>query len=262
MTSFRRVTRSPMRSAQIILIAALAFGGLWSVDAASAATGDSAADSPQNGYGLSVTVTSPTPTPTPAPSHAPNAPVSGGARSGPAATQRTTTTVDAATVTTPVEVKPTSNQVSLGGKFFLDGVQSSYQPTVNPFDGTLTIEFTVKNVSNETVDAVARFWATGPFGNDLGSVEAVPVAQLAPGESRIVSADLRGVGQWVAINVGYTFTPPDTIDGIAMNPITRTAFVFIFPWAFAVIALLCVSLAVTARFLLTRERVDVAPVAV
>ncbi|MGO4102904.1 hypothetical protein AB4Y63_03040 [Leifsonia sp. YAF41] len=251
MTSIRRASRAPLRTVQLVLAAALAFGALCSAGAASATTDDSGAGLTQNGYGLTVTVTSPTP----APSSTPPRPPGG-------TPQRTTTTVDTAKTTTPLATVPTSNQVSLGGKLFLDGVQSSYQPSVNPFDGTVNIEFTVKNVSNETVDAAARFWATGPFGNDLGSVEAVPVEKLAPGESRIVSAELPGVGQWVFVNAGYTFTPPETIDGVATTPITRTAALLIFPWAVAVLALLGVSVVVAARFLLTRERVNVAPVTV
>ncbi|GAA3883898.1 hypothetical protein GCM10022381_27610 [Leifsonia kafniensis] len=262
MTTIPRVTRRPVRAGQVLLLAALALCGLWSAGSASATPGENGVDSPQSGYGLSVTVTSPTPTP--APPHTSTDPVVGGAgsASGSASAQRTTTTVDAAKTTTPVVATPTSSQVSLGGKLFLDGVESAYRPSVNPFDGTVSIGFTVKNVSNETVDASARFWATGPFGNDLGSVDAVPVTQLAPGESRIVSAELPGVGQWVLINAGYTFTPPATIDGVAVAPISRTAPLFIFPWALTVVALLGVSAVVAVRFLLTRERVGLAPVSV
>lgn len=263
MTSIRRASRVPARTVQVVLAAALAFGGLGAAGAASATTDDTGAGGAKNGYELSVTVTSPTPAPSSAPPRTPGGAVaSGHGASGSGSPQRTTTTVDTAKTTSPLATVPTSNQVSLGGKLFLDGVQSSYQPSVNPFDGTVNIEFTVKNVSNETVDAAARFWATGPFGNDLGSVEAVPVEKLAPGESRIVSAELPGVGQWVFVNAGYTFTPPETIDGVATTPITRTAALLIFPWAVAVLALLGVSVVVAARFLLTRERVNVAPVTV
>lgn len=259
-TNQRLTTRGPGRAARVLLVASLALGGLFSAGAASAATTDDGAS--ESGYGLSVTVTSPTPTPTPDPSAPPVGPTAGGNGAGSAPVQRTTTTVDTKTTTTPLAAVPTSNQVSLGGKLFLDGVRSSYQPSVNPFDGTVTVGFTVKNVSNETIDADARFWATGPFGNDLGSVDKVAVTKLAPGESRVVSAELAGVGQWIFINAGYTFTPPATIDGVAVAPISRTAPLFVFPWALAVVALLGVSAVVAARFLLSRERVGLAPVSV
>ena len=265
MTTIPRVTTlGPVRTrraVQVVLVAALAVGGLWSASAASATTADDG--SGQSGYGLSVTVTSPTPTPTPATSPTLTPPVTpGSSAAGSSPVQRTMTTVDTKTTTTPVVAVPTSNQASLGGKLFLDGVHSSYQPSVNPFDGTVTVAFTVKNVSKETVDATARFWATGPFGNDIGSVDKMAVTQLAPGESRVVSAELPGVGQWIFINAGYTFTPTATIDGVAVAPISRTAPLFIFPWGVAVIALLGVGSVVAIRFLLTRERTGVEPVSV
>lgn len=260
MMTTSRNTRALLRNPAVLLTLTLAVGGLLLAAGSTGARADDLpGDSRGGAYDLSVTVV--TPTPTPGASVPPTPPASGGSNGGgasPASSQRTTTTVDAATTVTPVSAPLASGQTSLGGKLFLDGVRSVYRPSVNPFDGTVFLEFTVKNVSNETVDASAQFWANSPFGSELGVVEDVAVAQLAPGESRIVSAEISGIAQWIVLDAGYTFTPPASIEGIAMDAVSRSALLFVFPWALSVVGFIAVAGVFAVRLVLTRERTSLA----
>lgn len=254
MTTLRN-TGALLRNPALLLTLTLAVGGLLvAASTVSARADDLPGDSRGGAYDLSVTVVTPTPTPSPGASVPPATGGSNGGSATPASSQRTTTKVDAATTVTPVSTPLASGQTSLGGKLFLDGVRSVYRPSVNPFDGTVFLEFTVKNVSNETVDASAQFWANSPFGSELGVVEDIAVAQLAPGESRIVSAEISGIAQWIVLDAGYTFNPPASIEGVAMDAVSRSALLFVFPWALSVVGFIVVAGTFAVRLILTRER--------
>jgi len=137
--------------------------------------------------------------------------------------------------------------VDLGGIVHVGGLTSDVRLSANPFGGAALLSFTVRNVSASTFDATADFWIQGPFGNRLASIDAVTIAQLKAGESRVVSAEVPGVGQWTVVTAHATFRPPAEVDGTTLSPLTRDATVFVFPWFAVLVVLLAAVILVAVR---------------
>jgi hypothetical protein len=135
----------------------------------------------------------------------------------------------------------------MGGVVHVGGLASDVRLSANPFGGSAVLSFTVRNVSKSTFDATADFWIEGPFGNRLASVDAVTIAQLKAGESRVISADVPGIGQWPVLTAHATFRPPAEVDGTSLSPLTRDATVFVFPWFVALLALLGAAVVAVVR---------------
>ncbi len=140
---------------------------------------------------------------------------------------------------------PAPGDVDLGGVVHVGGLLSDVRISPNPFGGSALLSFTVRNVSKSTFDATADFWMEGPFGNRVAQVDAVSVPQLKAGESRVVSAELPGVGQWAVLTAHATFRPPAEVEGTQLSPLTRDVTVFVLPWMI-VSALLLAGIAVVA----------------
>lgn len=132
-----------------------------------------------------------------------------------------------------------AGEVSLGGVLYLGGLESSAELSPNPLDGRVNLWFTVRNASKQQVDASARFWMTSVFGNTLDSLDVV-VPAIKPGEQRVVRATLHNGGQWMLLPAHATLTPPDSVDGVSLAPVTRDATVFLFPWLLVILGLLVV----------------------
>jgi hypothetical protein len=207
----------------VAFVPTLAGAGVLTVLALLAGAGSAAAvDDPlPEGIGITVTVgpgtasnTAPAPTP-------------------PRTTNTTTrTTVNGTTVVTDSQSppEPTADERSIGGVLYVSGLATAYAPSINPLGGELSAHFTVRNVSTATIDGTARFWVTSPLGTEISAVDPVDVSGLKPGESRVIDATLPGVGQWTFATAHYTYTPPATVDGVPLEPMTRDAFVFLPPW--------------------------------
>jgi hypothetical protein len=158
----------------------------------------------------------------------------------------------------PEGSEPGIDEIAIAGGLYLSDISGSSSPTFNPFDGRTDLWMTVRNLSDETVEATADFSLATLWGTRIdGSV--VKVSGLKPGEVRVVSATLHGSGQWPAIVGRATFTPPDTVAGQQTAPVSRAAVVYVFPWLVLVLAVIVgvalIVLRVTTRFV----REDVAP---
>lgn len=214
------------------------------------------------GTPLSVNVTdgstaTPTPTPTPQGSVSPAAvvpvtgpagrssgsPATGGSGAGPAAG-------GGGGGGAPAGSSSPSDEVNVAGMLYVGGVNASAIPSLDPSEGTVSLWFTVRNASTSVIDATASFWMDGAiFANRLDAVENVPVAGLQPGETRVVSVDLHHGGQWTLLSAHATLTPPASVDGTALTPVTRDALVVLFPWLLALAAVLLVLTVVLVRVL-------------
>lgn len=150
-----------------------------------------------------------------------------GGSGSPAGGTGNTVVTGGARATAPV---PADDEFDLGGVVFISGVTSGYGWSINPFAGETHAEFTVHNVSQFTIDGSAAFQLVGPFGNEITRVDGITLDQLKPDESRIVEATLTGLGQWTFFTIHATFTPPDSVGGTALTPITRDGFLFVLPW--------------------------------
>lgn len=172
--------------------------------------------------GITVQVTPSPPTPT--------SPASGSGSQGTGSTPRQSTS-GGQNVST--DVKPDTADADddgIGGVIFLSGLSTRVVPSLHPLRGELVVEFTVRNASDTAFDSSAHFWVDGPFGNTISDVDAVQVAGLQPGESRVVSAILPGIGQWTILNAHAVYTPPSSVEGIELTAATRDTVVFAVPW--------------------------------
>lgn len=214
--TFAGIGRSLAAAAGAVVLAALVTGAAG----VGASTPTPTDGPPPAGLNLEVTVV-------PGKGSAPTTPPA------PTTTNRTTSTTEGGTtvVTGPVSAPALDEgEYSLGGILYISGLSTEYQPSIDPLAGELHTHFTVRNVSNATIDSTARFWVTGPFGTELSAVDPVDIAGLKPDETTMVSATLTGVGQWTFATAHVTITPPETVDGVALEPMTRDAFVFLPPW--------------------------------
>ncbi|MGA1836284.1 hypothetical protein VD659_05055 [Herbiconiux sp. 11R-BC] len=150
----------------------------------------------------------------------------------------TRTTVNGSTTVTGSTTPPTPgpDDYSIGGILYVSGLSTEYTPSINPLSGQLRARFTVLNVSGTIIDSTARFSSTNAFGAEFSVVDSVPIAGLKPNESRVVDATLDGVGQWTFVNAHFTLTPPETVEGVTLAPITRDTFVFVPPWLLLIFA--------------------------
>lgn len=203
-------------------------------------------DSVSDDGNLTVTVTDgSTPRPTPSVSPSPTGTTSGSTSGTGTGTGSGSTGTGGSTGGTDSGAKP--GEVGTAGMIYVSGVNSTAALTPDPLDGLVTVWITVRNASSAPVDAKADFWMESLlFGVPLDRVEGVAIAGLQPGESRVVPAQLHGAGQWTLVNAHATVTPPETVDGVALTPLTRDATVFLFPWLLAGLAAL-IAIAVLAR---------------
>lgn len=243
-------TRAARRAAQGLVVVTVALGGVLGVAGAAQA----APDDGTNGIGLSVVVPQPTPTST-------------GSPSGTGSTGSGTTTSGSKTATAVTPVSQTSstsdsNGLDLGGVVFVSGLTTRHLPSLNPAQGSLAVEFTVRNISEQPMDATAHFWVDGPFGNTLSDIDGVAIDHLKSGETRVVAATLPGIGQWTVLNAHAVFTPPASVDGVKLSAVTRDATVLAAPW-FSILSLGIVIAAVLIVGALQRVRLgrlgDVSP---
>ena len=136
----------------------------------------------------------------------------------------------AAPAPTPSSTPGATHPVSVGGVLFVSGVRTAYRPSWDPIGGTLHVELTVRNATDQVVDASATIGAATLLGVDLGNADSIAVQGLGPGEVRTVGTDIDGVGQWGPLRAHVTVTPPATLRGVALQPLTRDRWLLVPPW--------------------------------
>jgi hypothetical protein len=115
------------------------------------------------------------------------------------------------------------------GIFSISALHAVAEPSLSLTGGAVNLSFTVLNNSASAFNADARFWLTSLFGQPIGAIDGIPVADLQPNEARRVTARFENVGNWVLYRGYVTFTPPEVVDNTELVPITREATVFVPP---------------------------------
>lgn len=239
MSRGRRSSRTPLLFAVALVILA---GGVGA-GAPAVAADDSGT--------LSVTITDDaTPAPTPSPSTggagtgAPTSPggsvPAGGVRPAPIPVSGSGGSSTGGGGTAP------ATEVSVAGMLYVGGLNAATTPALDPAGGVVDVWFTVRNAASTPMDLSADFWMdAGVFPQRLDAVDDVAVSALQPGETRVVSAHLQHGGQWTLLSTHVTLTPPESVDGVALTPVTRDALTVMFPWV-VVLLLVLGGLAVAA----------------
>lgn len=210
-----------------------------------------AADAPGDGGNLSVTVTD-DPTDTPSPTASVGSTIGGtdGAATGGGGSSgggggSAPNSGGGAPAGAPA---PAAGEVSVGGMLYVGGLNASSTPTSDPADGVVTLWFTVRNASTSPITAKARFWMNSMLlPHQLDAVEDVVIPTVKPGETAVATARLHRGGQWTLLSAHATLTPPKSVDGVALSPMTRDAHVVLVPWLLLLIALGAIVVAVAVR---------------
>ncbi|SIS14946.1 hypothetical protein [Microbacterium sp. RURRCA19A] len=248
------------------LVPRLVVAAVLLASVAGAAAPAVAADDADAGTPLSVTITDgSTPTPTASTSTGSGGSTAGSGRPGTGSAVGGSsggTTSGAGSSgggTTQPETNP-AGEVSVAGMLYVGGLNGSTAPSVNPGDGTVDLWFTVRNASKSVIDATAEFSLDGAlFSNRLDTTSEVAITALHPGETRVVAASLHGAGQWTLLTGHVTLTPPESVDGTALAPVTRDGFFLLFPWLIlSIVVVLAVAWAIVR---VVRDALPPVPVA-
>lgn len=189
------------------------------------------------GVGLgSPALTAGTPTPPTSATASAPAPAGTATSTAPAPSGTATSTAPAARPTgsaaapAPSSTPGATHPVNVGGVLFVSGVRTTYHPSWDPIGGTLHVELTVRNATDQVVDASASIGAATLLGVDLGNADSIAVQGLNPGEVRTVGTDIEGVGQWGPLRAHVTVTPPATLRGVTLQPLSRDRWLLVPPW--------------------------------
>jgi len=215
------------RSPVVALIALLAMTGVigaaegsvtsTSNSSAVASSFTAATDDP-TGVDLRVNVLGPTTTPSPTSTPTSPAPPSRSSDTTPAATRPSVFPAKAAvvpgvtqaTVEGPAEGIDAlgADPIAVSGVFSVGGVTVTPVTDFGPGGGDIQLAFTLTNVTAAPLTSHLKFWITNIFGMQLVAIDDVEVADLAPEETRTVTATLQNVGQWTVFTGHVTLTPP------------------------------------------------------
>jgi hypothetical protein len=116
------------------------------------------------------------------------------------------------------------------GLIGVGGLRTSYLPSANPLAGTLHVEVSVQNLSDEVIAPTVALSLRTWFGLQLSAEPERPLGPLGPGELRTAEVDLTGVGQWTVVAAYMTLTPPEEIGGVEVGPVQRARWVLATPW--------------------------------
>lgn len=111
--------------------------------------------------------------------------------------------------------------------FSVSSLTATHEWSANPIDTRVRLSLTVRNGSKSSVDSTVDFEVTSNFGNTVGSATGIAIDGLKPGKSRVVTVSIGNLGQWTLLNAHATVTPPKKLNGQALAPITREAFVVV-----------------------------------
>lgn len=98
----------------------------------------------------------------------------------------------------------------------ISSLEARYNPSINPFDGSTTLTFTLKNAGNVALGANLVMGVNGLFGMTLGEVKRQELTEMLPGSTRTVTVDVKGVGQYAYLNPYVKLAA--VIDADALNP--------------------------------------------
>ncbi len=239
-------------------IAALMVFGLVGIGAA-AAIADDDDDDLSGGVPIVVTVRTSVPTPRPSTTSTPTPKPT----SRPTSTPSRSASSAPVTVTTPAPSPTPDGELTtlpfedLGGVLYVSGLSTRYVPSFDPSAGDLVVHFTVRNVSDTTVDSYATFGLENLWGQPLSEVGPVMILRLEPQETRVVRATLSNPGQWALENASFTITPTSLVDGERVPSMTRESFVFFVPWLVVVVLSFLLAAIAVIRWVRYRQAVPV-----
>ncbi|WP_147305911.1 hypothetical protein [Subtercola boreus] len=115
----------------------------------------------------------------------------------------------------------------------VSSISASYDAQLNPFDGTTTVTYTVRNNGNVALGANAVIGVNTYFGIAAGTLQRAEIAEMLPGSTRTLSVVVPGIGQLGYLNPYISLAP--TVDADAQDPgplatVDRDTVAVAMPW--------------------------------
>ena len=144
-------------------------------------------------------------------------------------------------------------QGALTPSLTITSFSSTYNPSWNPFDGTVVEQFTVANTGNVSLKAKALAQVFSAFGSQIGPKTTGDLTEILPGTSRVFAVSVPHVGQWVYLVPTVTLIP--SVDADALNPgalahINRDSPLWMMPYSWLVLLVF-----IAAVWFLIRRRI-------
>lgn len=121
---------------------------------------------------------------------------------------------------------------------YVGGLSSRYHWSINPFGGSLELSVPIRNASPDTLDVVAVFSANNLFGGHVGSKEKVVLLDIKPGETKTISGQVNGLGQWALVKSQVEVSRMGEEDAWGLGTVNRDRWVFFLPWFLVLLAVL------------------------
>jgi hypothetical protein len=138
----------------------------------------------------------------------------------------------------------------------VSSITSTYHLALNPFAGSTTVNFTVKNNGNVALGANLVASVRTYLGIGASGLQRTSVSELLPGTTRVVSVEVPGVAQLGYLNPHVSLVP--TVDPEALNPgplreVGRDTTLFVTPWWLLILLFIAATIVIVVRL---RRRVD------
>ncbi|MDF2443992.1 MAG: hypothetical protein JWR01_2195 [Subtercola sp.] len=123
----------------------------------------------------------------------------------------------------------------------VSSISASYDAQLNPFDGTTTITYTVRNNGNVALGANTVVGVNTYFGLAAGTLQRSELSEMLPGSTRTLSVQVPGVAQLGYLNPFVSLAP--TVDADAQDPgalatVDRDTVTVAMPWWLVILLVL------------------------
>lgn len=111
----------------------------------------------------------------------------------------------------------------LRSELAVEGLSTSYHPSVNPFDGRVTITYRIHNRGNVRLGGSHQESVAGPFGAGRRRLPAAEFPEILPGQSVTIETEIDKVPALFRATTTVEVEPTKSGDGLLATAATRTS---------------------------------------
>ena len=135
-------------------------------------------------------------------------------------------------------------------------ISSSYQPSLNPLDGTTTVTFTVRNSGNVALGAATIVGVNTYLGISAAPIVREELSEMLPRSTRVLTMTVPGVAQLGYLNPYVSLAPIAAADLTNPGPLAtvdRDTVAIAVPWWLVLVVVVGGAIYLTMRI---RRRID------